>query len=115
MMERKNPLQQTGNFNIQAYKRPKDLRDLWETHVSFSGSPRKHPHDPEKVVLVADPYSSHTSLYEFNTKDISYVEKLPNLVNLEGETITMTRVWVRKGSIGIRCTPFLAEDTRMGT
>jgi len=104
--------QEAPKFQIQAYKKPKDIRLMRKTHVSFSGSPKKHPYDPERVVLVADPFSTHNLFYEFTKEDISYVEELPNLVNQGGETITMVRVWVKKRSIGIRCSPFIVEDTR---
>lgn len=98
-------------FEIQAYKRPKNFKDLMKTHVAFTGSPRKHPFDPKRVVLVTDPYSRNTYYYEFHTADISYVEELPNLVNVNGETVLMARVWVKKKSIGVRSTPFIVEDT----
>lgn len=104
-------LQEALEFHIQAYKKPKNIHILKETHVPFSGSPKKHPYDTDKVILVADPFSTHTVYYEFKKDDISYVEELPNLVNLEGETITMVRVWVKKMSMAIRCSPFIVEDT----
>jgi hypothetical protein len=103
--------QESIKFQIQAYKKPKDIHVLRETHVSFSGSPQKHPYDSEKVILIADPFSSNNLYYEFGKDDISYVEELPNIVNLDGETITMVRVWVKKMSVGIRCSPFIVEDT----
>ena len=103
--------QEAPKFQIQAYKKPKDIRDMRKTHVSFCGSPKKHPYDPGKVILVADPFSTDNLYYEFNKNDIAYVEELPNLVNQEGETITMVRVWIKKMSIGIRCSPFIVEDT----
>jgi hypothetical protein len=100
-------------FEIEAYKTPKNLKELEKTHVSFSGSPLKHPYDSQKVILVIDPFSSNTSYYEFKNKDISFVEELPNIVNLEGETITMVRIWVKKMSVGIRCSPFLVEVAKI--
>jgi len=103
--------QESVKFQIQAYKKPKDIHVLRETHVSFSGSPQKHPYDSEKVIIIADPFSANTLYYEFNKDDISYVEELPNIVNLDGETMTMVRVWVKKMSVGIRCAPFIVEDT----
>ena len=105
--------QEAPKFQIQAYKKPKDIRLMRKTHVSFSGSPKKHPYNPEQVVLVADPFSTNNLFYEFTKEDISYVEELPNLVNQGGETIAMVRVWVKKRSIGIRCSPFIVEDTRL--
>jgi hypothetical protein len=105
--------QEAAKFQIEAYKKPRDLHLLRKDHVPFTGSPRKHPYDSDKVILIADPFSSNNLYYEFNKDDISYVEELPNLVNLDGETIAVVRVWVKKLSVGIRCTPFIVEDTRL--
>ena len=104
--------QEAIKFQIQAYKKPKNIHILKKTHVSYSGSPKKHPYDPDKVILVVDPFSTNTLYYEFNKDDISYLEELPNIVNLDGETITMVRVWVKKMSVGIHCAPFIVENTR---
>lgn len=102
-------------FEIQAYRRkPKDLKLLKRTHVAFTGSPQKHPVDPQRVVLISDPYSTNTVYYEFMKNDISYVEELPSVVNLEGETVMMVRVWVRKRSIAVRSSAFIVEDTSRG-
>jgi len=93
--------QKAEKFEIQAYKKkPADFAELKRTHVPFTGSPLRHPDDPEKVVLVADPYSSHTFYYEFRAKDISYMEELPSIVNLDNETISMSRIWVKKEERG---------------
>ncbi len=103
--------QEALKFQIQTYKKPEDLRVLKETNVSFSGSPRKHPYDSDKVILIADPFSANNLYYEFNKSDISFIEELPNLVSLEGDTISIVRVWVKKMSVAIRCSPFIVEDT----
>lgn len=100
-------------FAIQAYKKPKSIKLLKETHIAFSGSPRKHPYDPERVILITDPYSRITSYYEFKTADISYVEELVNLVAIDGETVPMVRVWVKKKSIGARASLFVVDDTTL--
>jgi inorganic pyrophosphatase len=104
----------SAKFEIQAYEKPKDMKQLSETHVAFTGSPQKHPYDAEKVILVPDPFSTNTFYYEFKKTDISYVEELPTLVNAEGETVSMVRIWVRKMCIGLRCAPFVVEDTTWG-
>jgi inorganic pyrophosphatase len=105
--------QETKKFEVEAYRRPKNSKELRKTHVPFSGSPLKHPYDPEKVILVADPYSSHPFYYEFKSSDISYMEELPNIVDVEGETVTVVRIWVKKMSLGILCSPFVVEDTKI--
>jgi len=100
-------------FELQVYKKPKSLKLLKETHIAFTGSPRKHPYDPERVILITDPYSKITSYYEFKTDDISYVEELVNLVNIDGETVRMARIWVKKKSIGARASLFIVDDTTL--
>ncbi len=106
-----NILQKTEKFEIERYKRPKDKKLLAKTHVSFAGSPQKHPYDAGKVLLVMDPYSASLAYYEFDKSDISYVEELSNIVNPDGEVMALVRIWVKKMSIGVRCIPFVVDDT----
>ncbi len=108
-----NFLQEVKRFEIEAYKRPKNLKELRKTHVSFSGSPIKHPYDPKKIVLVVDPYSTNTSYYEFRSQDISFVEELPSIVDLEGKTVFMARIWVKKMSVGMLCSLFLVGEAKL--
>ncbi|MEL6342815.1 MAG: inorganic pyrophosphatase Ppa [Myxococcota bacterium] len=104
-------LQRANEFELQAYQRkPVDPESLKTDHVAFSGSPLQHPHHDDKLLLVAEPYSTNPQYYEFSTKDIAHVEKLPNLVNVDGQSVTMARIWVRKGRIGMRYVPFVVED-----
>jgi inorganic pyrophosphatase len=104
-------LQKADKFEIQAYRQPADHARLAETHIAYSGSPFKHPDNPEKIILVADPYSQNTFYYEFNRADITLAEDLPNIVNLENESLAMTRLWVKKGALAVRCTPFRVANT----
>lgn len=106
-----NFLKTAEKFEIQAYKRPKNHKELRKTHVAFSGSPQKHPFDAYRVILVTDPYSTNTMYYEFMKKDISYVEELPNLVGIEGDAVLMVRIWVKKRSIAVRSSAFIVGDT----
>lgn len=105
-------LRETKKFEIQLYRKPKELRKLSETHVPFSGAPRKHSHYGDKIILVTDPFSGSPAYFEFNAEDITFAEELPSIVNLDGETIPMARVWVQKKSIAIRSTPFLVADLK---
>lgn len=99
-------IQKAEKFEIEKYQAPKDIRSLSKTHVPYTGSPQKHPLDPDQIILVPDPYNPKSPYLEFSKKDITHVEKLANVVNLEGETVTMARIWVKKRSIAIQCTPF---------
>ena len=102
--------QEAVKFEIQTYRRPKDRKALRSTHVAFSGSPQRHPYDRKKFVLIADPFSTQNHYYEFSKRDVSYVEEQPSIVNLDGETVNMVRIWVKKMSIGLHCSPFRVED-----
>jgi inorganic pyrophosphatase len=104
-------LKESVKFELQRYKRPVTIESLKANYISFSGSPRKHPYDIDKVILVNDPYSSNHFYYEFNRDDIIYVEELPSIVNLDNETIGMVRIWVTKNSIAVRSTPFIVGNT----
>jgi len=102
--------QEMKKFEIEAYKKPENLKELRKTHVPFSGAPHKHPYDPKKIILVPDPYSSIPFYYEFRSSDISFAEELPSIVNPDGETVKMARIWIKKMSVGLLCSPFLVED-----
>ena len=108
----KNFPQEVKRFEIEAYKKPSNPKELRKTHVPFSGSPSKHPYDPQKVILVPDPYSSTLFYYEFQSASIAFVETLPSLVTFDGETLKMVRLWVKKMSVGMVCTPFIVEETK---
>jgi hypothetical protein len=110
-MPLKNFPEAVKEFAIQVYKKPKDLENLVQTHVAYTGTPQKHHYDPDKVILVLDAFSTNISYYEFKTKDISYVEELHNIVDMDGRVIQVMRIWVKKNSIGVRCTPFVVADT----
>lgn len=101
-------LEESGKYQVEPYKKTGSLP---VTHVPFTGTPRKHDHDPGKILLIPDPFSTGTFYYEFFLSDVEYIEKLSSMVNLSGDTLPMVRVWVRKGSLALRSTPFVVEDT----
>jgi len=102
-------LEKAKKFEIEAYKK---YSDLFFNYVPFAGSPQKHPYDEDKIIVVIDPFSTHTSYYEFNIADIEGVQELPSLVTIEAKSVAMVRVWVRKGNIAVKGIPFVVEDTR---
>ncbi len=104
----KELLEHAEKFEVDTYKLSRSFR---ENHIAFTGAPEKHPCADDKIILIQDPFSRNISYYEFASSDIAGVEELPNLVNLEGTSVKMCRVWVRRGSIGVRSAPFVVEDT----
>ncbi len=105
-----NILELKEKFEIQTYQNIKNLDK--EANIPFSGSPRKHPFDTSKVILVADPFTENTFYYEFKAKDIAGAEELSSITNLKGESIPMARIWVKKKSVAIQCTPFIVDTIR---
>lgn len=97
-------------FEIQAYRKSGGMDK--KTHVPFSGSPRKHPWDPEKIILIVDPFTAGTFYYEFKIKDIGFAEELASMTNMDGESVTMARIWVKKKSVATQSTPFVVDSIR---
>ena len=95
-------IKKSNKYEIQSYKKHTDLKELKKTYVPFIGSPQKHSYNREIVILQIEPYNTNTSYYEFKTKDIFHVEELPNITNMDGETVTMVRIWVKKKSVALR-------------
>lgn len=102
-------LQEAKKFEILTFTQSQHFNDLRETHVPFSGSPHHHPYFEDKFILMVDPYCS-SDYYEFDSNDVDFVEELPSIVNLNGETVTMVLVWVKKQSLALRCSPFVVES-----
>ena len=103
-------LKKTKKLDLVKYEQPANYDKLKSSHIPYSGSLRQHPTDNDKVILLTDPYGGNFSYYEFKNDDIGFVEKLPNIVNTDGEDVTMVMLWIKKGSIGIRSTPFFVES-----
>ncbi len=107
-------LQEIKKFEIRTVKEGRQFKDLRDTHVPFSGSPHRHPYSADKFILVADPYSS-SLYYEFDIADVDFAEELPSIVNLNGETVTMLLIWVKKQSLAVRCSPFVVDSASPGS
>lgn len=103
-------LQKTEKLELNCYREPHDINELRLEHVPFTGAVFKHPHDPEKIILVPDPFSPNTLYYEFRSSDVHYAEEMPNIGGLGGEVILVARIWVRKKSVGVRSAPFVVDE-----
>ncbi|GAB6094544.1 hypothetical protein JCM14469_07960 [Desulfatiferula olefinivorans] len=108
-------LQLQETYDIQLFDDSQDITLLKKTHACFTGSPRKHPEREDKILLVADLFGNQPIYYEFKLRDISYVERLSNEVTLDGDTTTIARIWVKKGSVAVRCIPFVVETISVST
>jgi hypothetical protein len=78
--------------------------------VPFTGYPRAHPSEKDKLLLVYDPVGVNPSLMEFKAEDVLFVEDIPQAVTELGEGIPLVKIWVRKGARGVLLEPFEVDD-----
>ena len=84
--------------------------DTPQNAVSFVGTLRKHPYDEAKCLLIADPAGCEPAVFEFRTIDVLGAEELPSPVDELGQTRNLVKLWVKRGSFGIRYEPFEVDD-----
>lgn len=87
--------------------------------VAFIGTPRKHPYDQEKCILLTARQADRSgeneaTLIEFRMADVIALEELPSLVDLNGMARPLAKLWVKRGAIGIRYEPFEVADKPIG-
>ena len=78
-----------------------------ENSVPFSGTPRRHPYDSDKLVLVPHPFEQERVLYEFHLKDVLHVDELSSIVTERGENLPVMKLWVRLGSRAVQLFPII--------
>ncbi|MBT3273811.1 MAG: hypothetical protein HN368_11695 [Spirochaetales bacterium] len=102
-------------MSIKQYLETSPIHDLtiYKSHinlekeaVAFTGAPRKHPYDEEKLLLILDPFSSNTMFYEFNIENILHVDDMPNVTTEGGTTVNIVKIWIKRGALGMRYEPF---------
>lgn len=85
-------------------------KDFEKKAIAFCGVPRKHPYDSKKIIVVIEPLSSQALFYEFRLDDILHIDDLPSISLEKGQNLRMVKVWVSKGSYGIRYESFKVEN-----
>jgi hypothetical protein len=84
--------------------------------VAFVGTLRKHPYDADKCLLLADhadaPRASDAApaILEFRKADVQGVEEQASQVDETGASRQIVRIWVRRGSHGVRYEPFEVDE-----
>jgi hypothetical protein len=93
--------------------------------VAFSGTLRKHPYDADKCLLLADPSGTERAgagapgfaptgfapaILEFRKADVLGVEELPSPVDEAGHSRQVLRLWIKRGSLGLRYEPFEVDE-----
>jgi hypothetical protein len=93
--------------------------------VAFSGTLRKHPYDADKCLLLADqtgsdrggpgtagfaPAGFAPAILEFRKVDVIGMEELASPVDESGHSRQVLRLWIRRGSLGLRYEPFEVDE-----
>ena len=98
------------NLEKRNLERFSDSNTLRKEALPYVGQLRQHKDDEEKVFLRQDPLSPGTNMLEFKKADVLYAEDLKTLSDQKGETVRLIRLWIKKGSVGIRLEPFMVSD-----
>jgi hypothetical protein len=78
--------------------------------LPFTGCPRQHPSEKNKVILFYDPLGSGPTILEFKLDDVVLIEELHSAVTEAGEGVPLAKLWVRKGARGVIMEPFEVDD-----
>lgn len=95
-------------LSIEKYKNV-DTSDI--KSIAFTGSPRQHPSDNEKFILILNPLSDNTEFIEFNKNDIVYIEDLPTISTQSKGSVSMKIIWMKEGAVAVKMTPFVIAKT----
>ena len=79
--------------------------------VPFTGYPRAHPSEKNKLILVSDPLGAEPVVLEFKLDDILFVEEVPSAVTEAGEGVPLVKLWIRRGAVGMILEPFEVSDS----
>ena len=79
--------------------------------IPFTGYPRVHPSEKNKLILVNDPFGSEPVVLEFKLDDVLFVEEIPSAVTESGEGVPMIKLWIQRGAVGIILEPFEVNDS----
>ncbi len=97
----------TENREIGKYSDPARLS---KEAIPFIGQPKQSKTDPDKVYVRLNPLTSNGALLEFKTKDVVYAENVKTVSQKNGDVFQIVKIWIRKGSIGIKLEPFSVHD-----
>jgi len=78
--------------------------------VPFTGHPRQHPVENDKLILIYDPVGVNPMVMEFKLADVLFIEELHAIVTETGEGIPMIKLWMRRGSRGVVLEPFEVDE-----
>ena len=98
-----------GNYNLFPIEKYDFSKFSENNSIMFTGSPIQHPYESDKFILITDPVSDVTEFYEFYKKDLLLVEDMPSILSKKGESISISKLWIKKGVVGFKFTPFVVR------
>jgi hypothetical protein len=78
--------------------------------VAFVGTLRKHPYEKDKCILISEDADAEPAVFEFRKADVIAVEEMPSPVDETGASRSVAKLWVRRGSVGLRYQPFEVDE-----
>jgi hypothetical protein len=87
-----------------------DPTRLSKDALPYIGQPKQNSSDPDKIYIRLNPLSNNGAILEFKTKDVVYAENVKTVSQSDGRAFQIVKVWIRKGSIGIKLEPFSVQD-----
>ena len=64
--------------------------------ISFTGNPRKHPYDKNRMILIVESHDDKTIFHDFRLTDIAHITELPNISKEEGVSLRQIQLWIKK-------------------
>ena len=78
--------------------------------VPFTGYPRQHPTEKNKLILVYEPLGQSPAVLEFLLEDVLFVEEVHSAVTEAGEGLPLVKLWIRRGAHGVLMEPFEVDE-----
>ncbi len=97
----------TENRELEKYRDP---NRLLKEAIPYIGQPKQQESNPDKIYVRLNPLSSNGAFLEFKTKDVVFAENVKTVSQNDGTAFNIIKIWIRKGSIGIKMEPFSVMD-----
>jgi hypothetical protein len=78
--------------------------------VPFTGYPKQHLVEKDKIILVYDPLGANPAIMEFKIDDVLFIEEVHSAVTESGEGVPLIKLWIRKGARGVILEPVEVDD-----
>jgi hypothetical protein len=78
--------------------------------VPFTGYPKQHPAEKDKIILVYDPLGANPAVMEFKLEDLLFIEEVHSAVTEAGEGVPLIKLWMRRGARGVILEPFEVDE-----